>query len=195
MENIVEREAKQFSNRFFRNLKINNLENLKLALTSKLYEFKRDKDKLFFLTVLRKEVENDKLIHEKTCNTKNCEFSQERDLGLFLIDQEIDDISEFYEFKPKTDDEFSIKERADFHNKLNEIAERLEKLGYGQEILFEEIESLKENFNLGKKNWFQLLKGKLIDLGLQKVLNEKIINDLYKELSNGFESVKTMIEN
>ena len=195
MENIVEKEAKQFSDRFFNSPRINNLENLKSLLTDKLYNFNRDKDKLFFLNVLRKEIENEKLEHEKKCTTKNCAFSQEKDLGIFVVDQEIDDISEYYEFKPKPEDEFSTEERVDFHNRLNEIADRLEKLGYGQEIIFEEIDSLKENFNLGKKNWFQLLKGKLIDLGLQKVLNETIIKDLYQELTDGFDIVKNMIDN
>lgn len=195
MESIVEKEENRFSRDFFNSPKNNNLENLKSLLTDRLYNFNREKDKLFFLNVLRKEVENEKLEHEKTCNSKNCSVSDEKNLGLFVIDQEIDDISEYYEFKPKSDDIFSTQERVDFHNKLNEIADKLKELGYGQEILFEEIDSLKENFNLGKKNWFQLLKGKLIDLGLQKVLNETIIKDLYQELSDGYDIVKTMIEN
>lgn len=195
MGNIVEKEAKRFSEDFFNGQTFCNLENLKSTLSQQLYNFNRDKDKLFFLNVLRKEVEIDKLKHEKICTSKNCAVSEEKKLGLFVIDQEIEAISEYYEYKPKPENVFSTQERVEMHNKLNGISDKLEKLGYGQEIIFEEIDSLKENFNLGKKNWFQLLKGKLIDLGLQKALNEKVMKDIYQELSDGYDIVKTMIEN
>jgi hypothetical protein len=192
MENIVEKEAKQFLRHFTKG-RIITMETLKSKLTEKLYNFNRDKDKLFFLNVLRKEVENEKIEHEKTCNTPNCSISEDNALGLFLIDQEIEGISEYYEYKPKPDDEFSTQERVDLHNKLNIIADKLEEMGLGQEIIFDEIDSLKENFNLGKKNWFQLLKGKLIDLGIKHILEVAILKDLYGELSDGYDIVKSMI--
>ena len=89
------------------------METLKSKLTEKLYNFNRDKDKLFFLNVLRKEVENEKIEHEKTCNTPNWSISEDNALGLFLIDQEIEGISEYYEYKPKPDDELSTQERVE----------------------------------------------------------------------------------
>lgn len=74
------------------------------------------------------------------------------------------------------------------------ILEELEKQGFGQQIIFEEIEDLKNHFNLGKKNWFQLLKGKVIDLTLKKVLNKTIVQEIYNQLSEGFEQAVKMIE-
>jgi hypothetical protein len=47
--NIVEEEAKKFYDRgFINNGEVNNLENLKSTLVSKLYNFNRKRDKLDF---------------------------------------------------------------------------------------------------------------------------------------------------
>ena len=43
-------------------------------------------------------------------------------------------------------------------------------------MLFEEIESLKSHFGLGKKTWFQLLKVKIVDVAIDKVIEEAIRN-------------------
>jgi hypothetical protein len=146
LEKIVEKEAKVFAHDFMNGVKPNTLENLKDSLEVKLFSFKKDKDRLFFLNVLRKDVEKEILEHEKKCTSKSCHLRDEYEIAFFVIDQEIEDISEYYSFKPKQQDEFSTEEKVNFHNKLNEIANQLEKLGYGQEIIFEEIDSLNENF-------------------------------------------------
>jgi predicted nuclease with TOPRIM domain len=53
----------------------------------------------------------------------------------------------------------------EMEKKINEIIERLTVLGYGQEIIFDELQELKDLYTkLSKKTWGQLLKGKLIDL-------------------------------
>ncbi|WP_028873171.1 hypothetical protein [Psychroserpens burtonensis] len=190
--NIVETEANQFSKRLFRGGKTNTLENLKSKITMKLYDFNRDRDKLDFLKILRVNSIADKEKHMKTCS--GCGYDKEIDIGIFAIDQEIDDINRFYTFEPKSDDEFSVEQESELHNKLNNILEKLEKQGFGQQIIFEEIEDLKNHFNLGKKNWFQLLKGKVVDLTLKKVLDKTIVQEIYNQLSDGFEQVVKMIE-
>ena len=58
----------------------------------------------------------------------------------------------------------------------------------GQEVLFEEIESLKNHFNLGKKTWFQLLKGKLVDAAIEKGIEITIVQQIYDGLADGFVS-------
>lgn len=192
--NIVEKEAKQFSKRFYNGTKVNNLENLKSSLTSKLYDFSRDRDKLDFLRILREENENEKNEHSKKCRKNVCSFEEERETGIFVIDQEIESINRFYKFEPNDKDKFSAKEEAQLQSRLNEIIEKLEKLGFGQEIIFDEIESLKSHFNIGKKNWFQLLKGKLIDLTLEKVLEKTVVTTIYDSLVEGYTEVKKIIE-
>ena len=53
---------------------------------------------------------------------------------------------------------------------------------------------LKSHFNLGKKNWFQLVKGKLVDLTVNKVLKETIIKEIYDGLSDGFETTTQFLD-
>lgn len=69
--------------------------------------------------------------------------------------------------------------------KLEEIKDWLKTIGLGQEIIFEEIDELKDNLkNLNKKNWIQLLKGKLIDFGISEVLDKETINKIYNYITN-----------
>jgi hypothetical protein len=73
----------------------------------------------------------------------------------------------------------------ELNKKVDEIIAGLKKQGLGQEILFDELQELKELYSkLDKKNWGQVLKGKLIDLGLAEVINREIMGDIFKELTN-----------
>lgn len=190
--NIIEKEAEKFFDRLYRNGKVNNLENLKSHITTKLYDFNRDRDKLDFLKIIRQKSVEDKEEHMKSCS--GCGYGEEREIGIFAIDQEIDDINRFYSYQPKGEDEFTSEQESELHNKLNEILDKLEEQGFGQQIIFEEIEDLKNHFNLGKKNWFQLLKGKVVDLTLKEVLKKTIVKEIYNTLSEGYDSVIKMIE-
>jgi hypothetical protein len=193
--NIVEKEAKRFGQDFFNGGLICNIDNLKSSLNSKLYNFNRDKDKLFFLSVLREVVELEKREHEKSCSTINCDISAEKETGLFVIDQEIEEINRYYVYEPVTEEKFSTEEQVALHNKLNDIIDQLKNLGYGQETIFNEIDELKENFNLGKKNWFQLTKGKFVDLAVSKIIEEAVIKEIYSELTKGFAHLPKIIDN
>ena len=175
--NIVEEEAEDFYFRLYHNGLINNVENLKSTLDTKLFQFNRDRDKLDFLKILREKSVKDRDEHMKNCS--GCGYEKERNSGIFVIDQEIDSINEYFTYDSKKEDQFSPEEESEVHNKLNDIIDRLNKQGLGQEIIFNEIEELKYHFNLGKKNWFQLFKGKLVDLSLEKVLDETVIKELY----------------
>lgn len=187
--NIVEKEASGFIEDLYEGQEVNNLSNLKSKLTTKLYDFNRDRDKLDFLKVLRQGTIADKEKHLVKCKKVDCPYVKDRDLGIFIIDQEIDDINKFYSPEINDKDKFSSEEESVLHSKLNDIIEELHKQGLGQEIIFDEIESLKSHFDLGKKTWFQLLKGKVIDLTLEKTLDETIVKDIYSKLSEGFTEI------
>lgn len=192
--NIVEKEAIEFIDDLYNAGDHNRMEDLKSRIDNKLYYFNRDRDKLDFLKILRSGSIEEQKNHEETCRETNCGFSRAREYGVFLIDQEIDSINEYYNFEPKPKDKFSSDEESLLHVKLNDILDRLEKQGYGQEVLFEEIESLKNHFNLGKRNWFQLLKGKLIDLTIEKVLEETVVKEIYNGISEGFNEVSKLLQ-
>jgi tetrahydromethanopterin S-methyltransferase subunit B len=62
-------------------------------------------------------------------------------------------------------------------SKLDELSERLKKLEVGQQITYDdlmnEMETLKKLLDiLGKKDWRQMLKGKLVDAGFGSVVDE-----------------------
>lgn len=85
--------------------------------------------------------------------------------------------------KPNYDSISNDKESID--SKIDELIERLKKLGYGQEIIFNELDELKDLYvQLNKKNWGELVKGKIIDLGLQQLINEDIMKLIYKSITN-----------
>jgi len=189
--NIVEKEAEIFYDKLYRIGKEINLENLKAHITDRLSNFNRDRDQLDFLKILFQKNIKDKEEHAKTCT--GCPYDEKREIGSFAINQEIDRINRSYIYEVNIDDEFSVEQDSELHNKLNNILEKLERQGIGQEIIYEEIEDLKNHFNLGKKNWFQLLKGKLIDMTIKKVLDKTIVQEIYSELSEGFEQVVKMI--
>jgi hypothetical protein len=187
--NIVEKEANSFVEDFYDGPEINNLGNLKSKLTMKLYDFNRDRDKLDFLKTVRQGTIAQKDKHMEKCKKLDCAFVQGRDLGLFVVDQEIDDVNRLYTFEAQDTDKFTSQEESNLHSKLNDIADQLHKQGLGQEIIFDEIESLKNHFNLGKKTWFQLVKGKIIDLTIDKALDGPIGKEIYSKLSDGFTEV------
>lgn len=69
--------------------------------------------------------------------------------------------------------------------KLNDIVDKLQKLEYGQEVIFDEIEELRGlTLKLSKRSWRQLLKGKLIDLMLAEIINKDIVISVFEYLTN-----------
>lgn len=72
-----------------------------------------------------------------------------------------------------------------FNDTIDEILLRLERLGFGQQIIFEEIEELKDlHTKLNKKNFGQVLKGKLVDLALSKAIENDTISYIYNKITD-----------
>ncbi|WP_010520316.1 hypothetical protein [Aquimarina agarivorans] len=66
----------------------------------------------------------------------------------------------------KNDEEYSVNELVDLHFKIDAVLEKLEKLGLGQEIIFEEIEGLKtKSKKISKKDLKLMLIGQLVSFG------------------------------
>ncbi|MFC6098360.1 hypothetical protein ACFPVY_17060 [Flavobacterium qiangtangense] len=87
--------------------------------------------------------------------------------------------------KVKSSDYSRISDsKNEINHKIDEIIQELNKLGLGQEIIFDELSEMKDLYErLDKKNWGQLLKGKLIDLGLSQAVSIEVLNLIYKELT------------
>ena len=184
--NIAEKEAKKFIAKLYSDGRVFRIDNTKILLNEKLSNFYRDKDRLDFLKILRQETVKQQNEHLKTCPEPDCQFMENRNIGLFLVDQEIDLINDRYTYVPRPEDRFSPEEESELQERLNDITNKLIADGLGQEVIFEEIESLKEHFKLGKKTWFQLVKGKLMDLTFEKVLEVTVVSQILKYLSKGY---------
>jgi hypothetical protein len=183
---ITESQAIEFAEDFFISGKPNTIENLKDRLDSKLCLFRKDKDQLDFLKVLFNEIMRDIETHESDCKTIGCKYRENKANGFFLIQQEVDGINNRFVFEPNHEDRFSTDDEISLHNKLNSIIYQLDRQDAAQHALFEEMESLKNHFGLGKRTWFQLLKGKLVDVAIEKGIEISIVQPIYNALSEGF---------
>ena len=77
------------------------------------------------------------------------------------------------------------KTSEELNTKIDDIIEQLKKHGYGQEILFDELQELKELYTmLNHKTWGQVVKGKLMDLALGKLVENDTLKYIYKELTD-----------
>jgi len=81
-------------------------------------------------------------------------------------------------------DYFSKVEITDMEDRLVSMEEKLTNLGYGQEIIFNEIQELKDLLpNLKKKNWFEILRGKFGDSILSKVVSVETVGSIYETIT------------
>jgi len=80
-----------------------------------------------------------------------------------------------YESKSKEEsDFFSYDGQAKMFKKLDELEKMLTNQGYGQEVIFNEIEDLKKlTKKLNKKNWGEVIKGKFVDMAIGGIINKK----------------------
>lgn len=69
-------------------------------------------------------------------------------------------------------DYFSVDIQNKIFEKLEELKIQLDKLGFGQEIVFDEVNDVKKlTKKLNKKNWTEIVKGKFIDLALGGIIS------------------------
>ncbi|UKM66625.1 hypothetical protein GSB9_03215 [Flavobacteriaceae bacterium GSB9] len=82
------------------------------------------------------------------------------------------------------DVDYSLKELTELHDRINSVLEKLEKLGFGQEIIFEEIEQLKgKSKKISKKDLKMMLIGKIVSFGMGKIDTE-LAAQIFEEITN-----------
>lgn len=73
----------------------------------------------------------------------------------------------------------------ELHNKIDFIIEELKKRGYADQIIFEEIEELREEIPVkDKKKFGQYVKGKIVDLVMSKAIDGAAGSEIFKEFTN-----------
>ncbi len=81
-------------------------------------------------------------------------------------------------------DNFSKLEISEMEDRLNSINVKLTNLGYGQEIILNEIQELKDLLpNLKKKNWSEILRGKFGDLIFNKLVSVETVSIIYEMIT------------
>ncbi|WP_299671996.1 hypothetical protein [uncultured Polaribacter sp.] len=82
------------------------------------------------------------------------------------------------------DVDYSLKELTELHDRINSVLEKLEKLGFGQEIIFEEIEQLKgKSKKISKKDLKMMLIGKIVSFGMGKIDTE-LAAQIFEEITS-----------
>ncbi|WP_276366172.1 hypothetical protein [Chryseolinea sp. H1M3-3] len=129
---------------------------------------------------IAKALENDGLI--KMVASKDSVHGEITLSGVEVIDAEETDLA----YQPK--DKFNPDESRTLKAKIDELGDRLSRMEVGQQITYDdlihELEELKKLVDvLGKKNWLQILKGKLVDAGFGVIADQvsELIIEIFKE--------------
>lgn len=86
--------------------------------------------------------------------------------------------------KEVQDEAFSIDELINLHKRIDSILEHLTKLGYGQEIIFDEIESLKNKAQkVSKKDLGLILVGQLVSYG-SGLIEPNLAAEIYQKVND-----------
>lgn len=80
-------------------------------------------------------------------------------------------------------DKFNNEELKIINSKIDSILESLEKLDVGHEVIFNEIESLRDNAKkLSKKDFKSMALGKLFSLGIDGLLDKNDVTGFLRDL-------------
>ena len=92
----------------------------------------------------------------------------------------------------KSNNEKIKKKETDVNSKIDIVLFQLKKLGFGQEIIFNEIEELRSlSKKLNKKTWSQVIKGKVLDLAISELISKDVATFIYETLvENKFKLLK-----
>ncbi|KAA5533918.1 hypothetical protein [Paenimyroides baculatum] len=82
-------------------------------------------------------------------------------------------------------DYFSEETQQNIIARIDVLEENLSlKLNIGNQIVFEEVEEVKDLITfLNKKNWFEVIKGKFVDLALAEVISKEVANTIVESIT------------
>ena len=174
---IVEGKAYEFIQWHLDSTKSTN--DLISDLESEVYKFTREKDKLKYLTIVSQFIQEEAEKHAKECKTpEKCRKSTIHREATFFINQMLEE----YGIGINNNEIFTNEEKYDHNKKLDELLEEIQKLKIGQEIIYEdiikEIGELKNLYFIGKRNWYQNLAGKSLEMVASGVVSETVSKKL-----------------
>jgi hypothetical protein len=133
---------------------------------------KRQNQELNFLK------EKERINRSELSNIRNINHEIQRQQSIFQ-DYQVPE-SELTE----NDVEYSLIELTELHKRIDSVLERLDKLGFGQEIIFEEIEELKgKSKKISKKDLKMMLIGKIVSFGMGKI-DTDLAAQIFEEITS-----------
>ena len=142
-------------------------------------------DKIKFLQICLNKANSYYSGHLPLCeNPETCERNYHYLAIIYFLQQELQRLGIIL-----NEDTFTIEESQIANQKIDELQLQLSKLELGQEIVFDNIEELKELYYLGKRKWYQLLLGKLNEMTLSGIISETISKGMIEIFRNGIKSI------
>jgi hypothetical protein len=177
MDIIIEK-ANNFEYNNFRNF--SNYEELLYEAKKEVCEIDNPLDKIKFLNILLLRSNSDYEEHKIGHKNSDCESCYAYENISYHLMQELSRLGVHF-----NDDTFTDTEKQSAESKLDQILKELNEQKLGQQIIFEEINELRELYFLGKKNWYQLFIGKSVEMVASGIISETVskqIIDTLKEL-------------
>jgi hypothetical protein len=177
----VERFTKNIGSRHF------NDSDYVAKLRDNLNDFRNPKYNVDFLMGIINQLKIQLTEHEKDCKhtPQTCNYSISHQKAIFYTSDELS-----YHLIPIDEDKikalnvpFSDGEIIKLKDKIDKILEHLNKLGLGQEIIFDEIQVMRYSASqLTKKDFKMLFLGKVISTGFMKLINDKDFINYFEAL-------------
>lgn len=147
--------------------------------------YRKPKHRIDFLEAVINAIENKLKDHEDKCTTtpEICHFSKTHRNAIFFAKEELDyQLANLIgEGAQGENAKFNSEELKDVYFKIDIILEELNKLGLGQQIIFEEIESMKSNATkLSKKDFKMLFLGKIVGTGFVELLRNDTVQSFFE---------------
>lgn len=152
---------------------------------SRIIDIDSKSDKIKFLSVCLRNIDSYYKAHLPKCtNPEKCERNYHYDAIIYFLQQELQRLGITI-----NEDTFTLEEIGISNQKIDEIQTQLAKLELGQEVVFNNIEELKEVYYLGKRKWYQLLLGKFKEMTISGIVNETFSKGLLEIFKSGFKSI------
>lgn len=175
--NLIQKQAATFYERSMRESRTKHQEFVN-EVKSELFNYRKTAHKVEFLQWILSKLKMDFDRHYEECeNKENCQINETYENSLFFLQIELEEIE-----ATLSENDFTSLAKTEMDLKLNEMIDHLKLLRLGQETIFDglskELDELKELYFLNKKNWKQLLLGKLAGYTTSGIVAEEISKPL-----------------
>lgn len=170
---IITKIAKGLANRYL----IGNFDEHKELLNSvkdELYNVDNPIDKINFINIILDRNKSEYEKHKLVCkNPMTCPQNYAHENVTYFLSQEINRLG-----GNSNKDNFTEDEKLQAESKIDQILKDLNEVKFGQQIIYDdlkkELNELRDLYFLGKRKWYQMFTGKIIDMTMSGIVSETI---------------------